>query len=103
MQMYLEFDSGIVRIGNTEDGDVVFADELLNYRIDVELALKKLTPAERQVVLLVHRDGSTAAEAARSAGMNTPRPDELLAVTEVKLGREFQHRRLDDIRRYLEK
>jgi DNA-directed RNA polymerase specialized sigma24 family protein len=70
---------------------------VIEYRLDVELALKSLAPEERTVVLFIHRDGLTARDAVKLAGVTHSRPDEYVTRVEVKLGREAQRRKLDDL------
>lgn len=93
LRLYLELDRGVVQ--GTFDSD------LANYTIDVQLALKQLQPQEQKVILAVHRDGLTAKDAVRLAGVTHTRPDEYVTAIEVRLGRELQRRKLDDILSYI--
>lgn len=94
LRWYLELDDSVVE-------RLCSVGAVLNYQIDVELALRQLTEPEQEVLLLVHRDGVTAGDALRLAGVNHTRPDEYVTAVEVKLGRELQRRRLDDLVAYL--
>ena len=93
LRLYLELGGGVVQ--GTFDSDIA------NYTIDVELALDQLKTQERDVIMAIHRDGLTAKEALRLAGVMHTRPDEYVTAVEVRLGRELQRRKLDDILSYI--
>lgn len=95
MQLYLEFEDGIMPGG-------VFDPRILDYRIDIERILEtELTTAERTVLLAVHRDGLSDAEAVHTAGLDTERPSALVRRVEIKIGKVFERKKMLDFTRYL--
>lgn len=99
LKWYLEHEDGCVRCGAEH---AVFDHRILNYRIDVEAALKTLHPAELTALLAVHRDGLSHREALDKAGfIYGSRPDSIIAAIEARAGRLFLTRGLANINVYL--
>lgn len=105
LSWYLELGSGVARIGDPSlGGDVaseVFHDGLLNFKLDVESALSTLSRQELRVLLAIHRDGLSFPDATRLAGIQAHRPDSYVATLEVRIGREFERRKLSNISDYM--
>lgn len=94
LHWYVELEDGIIP-GSTFDVNV------LNYRLDVERALKKVQPADVAIMLSVHRDGLRYVEALSLAGVTAERPDHYVASLEVRTGRLLERMKLTDLQRYL--
>jgi len=90
-----------------EDGNIqsstgpVYDSRFLDYRLDVELVLKKFTPNEVNALLYVHRDGLTHAQAIRLSGIPSERPDRTVADIEIRVGQAFERRRLSEFTQYI--
>lgn len=98
LQWYSELEDGVIQ---TEDGPK-FDARVLDYRIDVDNVLKKFHPAEVKFVLLVHRDGLSAAQAAASSGIRAENPNKALEGIEIKIGQAFGRLNLDEFLRYVD-
>jgi hypothetical protein len=95
---YCESEDGML----TDNGETRFESRMLDYRVDVDRVLEKeCTLAERQVLLLVHRDGLTMADAIRVAGLMVPHPSRVVALLEHRVGQAFVRRKLNDLEGYL--
>lgn len=95
MQLYLEFEDGVMPGG-------VFDPRILDYRIDIERILEQeLSAAELTVLMAVHRDGKTDAEAVAMAGLDTQRPSALVRRIEIRIGKVFERKNFLDFTRYL--
>lgn len=97
LRWYNELDGGIVQ---TDTGPV-FDTRVVDYRMDVDRILDRLAEQERAMLMLIHRDGCTHAEAAQGVGISAQRPDVLVEEIETRIGRVFDRYRLDDFLRYV--
>jgi hypothetical protein len=98
LRWYVELENGLIQA----DSGSVFDERVLNYRIDVELAMKPFDPREIKAVLLIHRDGLTHLTALRLAGINSNRPDKTVEDIETRLGKAFDKRRLSEFLAYID-
>jgi hypothetical protein len=98
LRWYSECDGGSIQ---TESGPV-FDERILNYRLDVELALKGFDNREVQAILYIHLDGCTHAQALRLAGLVSERPDKTVEDIEVRMGRSFERKRLSEFLNYID-
>lgn len=98
LRWYTELEDGIIQA----DSGPTFDSRILDYRLDVDFVLRRFAPKEQQLILLIHRDGLTQAQAAQVAGFATDRPDEVVRDLEVRMGRAFDRHRLGDFLRYVE-
>jgi hypothetical protein len=98
LRWYFELEGGVIQ---TDTGPV-FDERVLNYRIDVELALKPFTEQERKAIFLIHRDGLTQVQALSLAGIATERPDKTVDDIESRMGRALDRRRLAEFLQYIE-
>jgi hypothetical protein len=94
MRWYTEFEDGIIP-------GCGFDPRVLDYRMDVEIALRGLTDIERNILMSIHRDGLTGAGAVRQAGLNVERPGALIASLETRVGQLFERKGLSNINLYL--
>jgi hypothetical protein len=97
LRWYTECESGIIQ---TDKGPT-FDERILNYRIDVELVLRKFDQREAKAVLLIHRDGLTHANALKLSGIESSRPDKTVEDIETRLGLAFERRRLSEFLHYI--
>lgn len=98
LRWYVESEDGTIQ---TEDGPR-FDARVLDYRIDVDFALRKFHPSETLAVLLVNRDGLSHAQALHVAGIQTKRPDHYVEDIEIRMGQAFERLRLDEFLRYVD-
>ena len=90
LRWYTELEDGMIQ----SDAGPVFDSRILDYRVDVERVLGKFPKAERDIILLIHRDGCSQVEATRLAGVFTERPDLVVADIEARMGQAFDQLRL---------
>jgi hypothetical protein len=98
LRLYAELEDGFIQ---TVDGRI-FDERVVEYRIDVDLALRKFNPKDVEAVLLVNRDGLTHALAIASTGIKTDRPDRYIADVESRMGQVFARLRLDEFLNYVD-
>jgi hypothetical protein len=98
IQWYVELEHGIIQ---AETGPV-FDERVLNYRIDVELALRGFDPREVQAIMMIHRDGLTHGQALALTGIQATRPDKAVEDIETRMGRAFERRRLGEFLHYID-
>ena len=95
LQRYCELEDGVL------GKDLYFDPRVSDYRIDVERALRRLAPSHYDVLIYLHRDGLTQADAVRTAGIASLRPDLLVAQIEATTGKLLLSAGLVDIKSYL--
>lgn len=98
LRWYSECEGGTIQ---TDNGPA-FDERILNYRVDVELALKEFDPREVRAILLIHQDGLTHAKALSLAGILSARPDKTVEDIEIRMGRVFERRRLSEFLTYID-
>lgn len=87
-----------------EDGVIPgasFDPRVLDYRLDVDRAMRGLVPRDRSVLMAIHRDGLGYASAVHQAGITVERPDAYVALLEVRTGKLFERKGLSDLMVYL--
>lgn len=95
---YFELEDGRIQ---TNEGPR-FDSRVLDYRVDVDLALRKFHPAEVLAIILIARDGLTHAHALKVAGIETDRPDGVIENIEIRMGQAFEKASLDEFLRYVD-
>lgn len=98
LRWYSECEGGVIQ---TDKGPT-FDERILNYRVDVELALKEFDRREVEAVLLIHRDGLTHAQALKLSGISSERPDKTVEDIETRIGRTLERRRLSEFLEYID-
>lgn len=86
--------------GMQSDTGLLYDARFLDYRLDVELILRKF-PKEADALLLIHRDGLTHAQALHLAGIASERPDHTVEDIEIRVGQAFDRRRLSEFMQYV--
>lgn len=94
LRWYFELEDGYIP---TADGPR-FDPRVLDYRVDVDLVLRKFHPAETLAITLLHRDGFTAEQALQVAGLNVPSLEDV----EIRMGAAFERRGLDEFLKYVD-
>jgi hypothetical protein len=95
---YIEFEDGLVP---GEAGDY-FEPRIIDYRIDVERAVKaELGHQGFDVLLYIHKDGMTHAEALQMAGVYEKHPARHVIDLEKRLGKALVRKNLLDFTLYL--
>lgn len=98
LRWYAECEIGVIQ---TEQGPT-FDERILNYRVDVELALRQFDPREVKAIFLIHRDGLTHGQALMLSGIQSARPDKTVDDIETRMGRAFERRRLSEFLQYID-
>jgi hypothetical protein len=98
LRWYSECESGIIQ---TDKGPA-FDERVLNYRVDVELALKGFDQREVKAIMLIHRDGLTHAQALNLSGILSERADKTVEDIETRMGRAFERKRLSEFLTYVD-
>lgn len=103
LQRYFELEDGVVgpERGLRGSGERAFDPRVLNYRLDVERIVKRVQPCDVVLMTAIHRDGLTAAAAAKCAGLLVKRPDDYVMRLEVALGKAFERAKMTDLSVYL--
>jgi hypothetical protein len=100
MQFYVEFADGILP-GNPYEGER-FDPRVIDYRIDVERILdRELSKQDKSILLALHRDGLTQADALLSAGVAHPWPHAYVRDLEVRIGKVLDRQKMFDFLAYL--
>jgi hypothetical protein len=98
LRWYAECEGGVIQT----DRGPAFDERILNYRVDVELALKEFDEREVKAILLIHRDGLTHAQALNLSGILSERPDKTVEDIETRMGRAFERKRLSEFLAYVD-
>lgn len=98
LRWYLECEGGVLQT----DRGPTFDERILNYRVDVELALRRFDSRETKAIFLIHRDGFTHAQALTLSGIVSARPDKTVEDIETRMGMAFERRRLSEFLRYID-
>jgi hypothetical protein len=95
---YFELEDGRIQ---TNEGSR-FDSRVLDYRVDVDLVLRKFHPAEVLAMTLITRDGLTHTQALEVAGIKTGRPDSAIENIEIRIGQAFERSSLDEFLKYVD-
>ncbi len=98
LRWYVELENGIIETDNGR----VFDARVLDYRIDVELAMRSFDQREVKAILLIHRDGLSHVQALSLSGIQADRPDKVVEDIETRLGRAFARKRLSEFLDYID-
>ena len=96
LRWYAELEDGLLPGGE-------FEANALNFRVDVDLVLKRFSLPERAIALAIHRDGLSQTDAVARSGWSVERPDHLVADIEFRMGLLFEQRGLANLQRYLQR
>jgi hypothetical protein len=95
---YFELEDGRIQ---TNEGSR-FDPRVLDYRVDVDLVLRRFPPAEVLAMILITRDGLTHTHALEVAGIKTSRPDSVIENIEIRIGQAFERSSLDEFLKYVD-
>lgn len=96
MRWFHEDSDGIVGTGY----GIAFDHRLVDYALDVQRVLDKLSAEERLVLVRIHRDGVSYGDACMEAGLAVKRPDAFVSQLEAKIGRLLYVSGLADLSKY---
>jgi predicted SpoU family rRNA methylase len=99
--LYAEVEDGMLPA--TREGGRSFDPRLIDYRIDVQRLMdRELSVADQDVLMAIHRDGLTHADALAAAHITTTlQPYSYVAALETRMGRLFERKKMLDLVGYL--